>query len=64
MGKRILRYLAGTSEYRLNIRKVDDNTEIRFEVYTDADWASDNSDRKSVNAALMYEWNVSFMALQ
>jgi hypothetical protein len=54
MGKRILRYLAGTSEYRLNIQKVDDNIEIRFEVYTDADWASDNSDRKSVNAALMY----------
>jgi hypothetical protein len=45
MGKRITRYLAGTSDYRL------DGADIRFEVYTEADWVNESSDRKSVNAA-------------
>ncbi len=54
MGKRILRYLADTSEYRLDISRMNEDTTIRFEIYTDADWASECTDRKSVNGALMY----------
>jgi hypothetical protein len=37
MGKRILCYLAGTSEYHLDTSKMHEDTTIRFEVYTDAD---------------------------
>jgi hypothetical protein len=54
LGKRILRYLAGTSEYRLDVRRTHTGTAVHFEVYTDADWASEHSDRKSVNAALTF----------
>jgi hypothetical protein len=54
MGKRFLRYLAGTSEYRLDISKMNEDTTIRFRVYTDADWASESTDRKSINGTLMY----------
>ncbi len=54
LGKRILRYLAGTSEYRLDVPRTNNETAVHFEVYTDADWASENTDRKSVNAALMF----------
>jgi hypothetical protein len=52
--RRLLRYLDGTSEYRLDISKMNEDTNIRFEVYTDADWASESTDRKSINGALMY----------
>jgi hypothetical protein len=54
MGKPILRYLARTTDYRLDVLKVDTDTIMRFEDYTDADWVSDSADRKSVNTALMY----------
>jgi hypothetical protein len=56
MGKRILRFLADTSEYRLDISRMNEETSIRFEIYTDADWASacESTDRKSINGALMY----------
>jgi hypothetical protein len=54
MGKRILRYLAGTSEYRLDISRMNEDTTIRLELYTDADRASECTDRKSINGALMY----------
>jgi len=53
-GKRILRYLLGTSEYKLEVKRSNESEEISFEVYTDADWAGENVDRKSVNAALTY----------
>jgi hypothetical protein len=48
MGKRILRYLDGTSECRLDISRMNEDTTIRFEIYTDADWASESTDRKSI----------------
>ena len=54
LGKRILRYLAGTSDHRLNMVKMGIDTTAFIEVYTDADWASEATDRKSVNAALVY----------
>ncbi len=38
-GKRILRYLSGTSDYKLEVKKIGDSEKVRFEVYTDADWA-------------------------
>jgi hypothetical protein len=69
MGKRILRYLAGTSEYRLDISRMNEDTTIRLELYTDADWASECTDRKSINGALMYlngmlvSWNCNKQAL-
>ena len=52
--KRILRHLAGTSNYRLDVKKVNEGSNLHFEVYTDADWTSETSDRKSINAALIY----------
>jgi hypothetical protein len=53
-GKRILRYLCGTSCYKLEVNKNCESDKVCFEVYTDADWAGEHSDRKSVNAALTY----------
>jgi hypothetical protein len=44
----------GTSEYKLEVKRSNESEEISFEVYTDADWAGENVDRKSVNAALTY----------
>jgi hypothetical protein len=54
VGKRILRYLCGTSEYKLEVKRSGVGEKILLEVYTDADWASENTDRKSVNAGLTY----------
>jgi hypothetical protein len=54
LGKRILRYLAGTSDYRLDVLSDSAEATMQFEVYTDADWASEHTDRNSVNAALMF----------
>jgi hypothetical protein len=54
MGKRILRYLNGTSNYQLNITKKAEGSKLQLEVYTDADWASESEDRKSVNASLVF----------
>ncbi len=48
-----MRYLSGTSDYKLEVKKIGESQKIRFEVYTDADRASENADRNSVNAALM-----------
>jgi hypothetical protein len=53
-GKIILRYLSGTSNYKLEVKRIGDSEEVCFEVFTDADWAGENTDRKSVNAALTY----------
>jgi hypothetical protein len=38
----------------LEVKRVGEGDKIRLNVYTDADWASEHSDRKSVNAALIY----------
>ena len=47
-------YLLGTSEYKLEVRRSEENEEICFVVYIHADSAGENADRKSVNAALTY----------
>jgi hypothetical protein len=54
LGKRILRYLAGTLDHRLTVVKIGPDATVHIEVYTDADWAGEATDRKSVNAALVY----------
>jgi hypothetical protein len=54
MGKQIIRYLNRTSEYRLNVTKTIEGPDLHFEVYTDADWASESDDSKSVNAAMTF----------
>lgn len=43
MAKRVLRYLKGTIDYGINYS----NSEKSFVGYVDADWAGDNSDRRS-----------------
>lgn len=45
IGKRVLRYLAGTINYGLHFERSSSNLDIV--AYTDADWANDLSDRKS-----------------
>jgi hypothetical protein len=68
-GKRILRYLSGTSAYKLEVERSGKEAEVSFEVYTDADWASEHIDRKSVNASLLYmngmlvSWNCNKQSL-
>jgi hypothetical protein len=52
MGKRILRYLNGTSSSKLKKMKNADGPLLQLQVYTDADWAGEAKDRKSINAAL------------
>ncbi len=46
LGKKILRYLAGTSNYRLDAMKTVGGSDLHLEVYIDSDWASESSDRK------------------
>jgi hypothetical protein len=45
--KRVFRYLRGTSQYKLMYWNRDDECTLP-EVYVDADWAGDRTDRKSV----------------
>ena len=53
LGKRILRYLTGTSSWKLHMKK-DPDTKLNFLTYSDADFAADTSDRKSISAAIVY----------
>ncbi len=46
--------LSGTSDYKLEVKRIGDSENVCFEVYTDFDWAGENTDRKLVNAALTY----------
>lgn len=49
-GKRILRYLQATKDIGLVYKKSDEKL---IEGYSDADWAGDHRDRKSVNGAVV-----------
>lgn len=49
--KRIIRYLKGTSHYKLKLPASD---EITLTGYVDADWAGDTSDRKSTSGYLFF----------
>ena len=49
--KHILKYLKGTSHYELRYQKSD---ELGILAYSDADWASDQSDRRSTTGFCFY----------
>lgn len=51
--KRILRYLQGTSSYGLTLRS-SSNLKLSFQAYTDADWAGDQTDRRSTSGYCVY----------
>lgn len=51
--KRILRYLQGTSSYGLTPRP-SSNLKLSFQAYMDADWAGDQTDRRSTSGYCVY----------
>ena len=55
--KRIMRYLAGTLDYGLHLRKSalqDFNQDLNVVGFCDADWASDLDDRRSTSGYCVY----------
>ena len=65
LGKRILRYLNGTANFTLHLTKETNDRALAFHAYSDADFAADREDRKSVSAIVVYvngllvTWTVS-----
>ena len=59
--KRIVRYLAGTMNYRLHLRMNDDDSFDRVDVITDASWAR-GPDRRSVSGILLVYRGIVFGA--
>ena len=68
LGKRVLRYLSGSIDYRLHIKRNCKEHDLSFTVYSDADFAADNEDRKSISGSmvmvngLLVTWMVSKQA--
>lgn len=54
--KRILRYLAGTIDLGLHIRK----SALELTVFCDSDWAADLDDRRSISWLLRLFWEESY----
>jgi hypothetical protein len=54
LAKRILRYLNGTSALKLHMKPTSATTDLQFEVFSDADYAADTEDRKSISASVVY----------
>lgn len=52
-GKRVLRYLAGTQEIGLTYHKTNE-INLNLKGFTDADWATDKNDRKSVSGSIIF----------
>jgi len=50
--KRVLRYLSGTSNLAL-LFKSTDGDKHKIDAYSDSDWATDHTDRKSVSGGLI-----------
>lgn len=48
--KRIMRYICGTTHYGIKFDKQED---LSVTVYTDADWASDSTNRKSITGTII-----------
>ena len=68
-GKRILRYLQGTSEYGLQYkRNRNENGKITISAYSDSDWGGDSEDRKSTTGYVVFindnlvSWNTKKQA--
>ena len=65
LGKRILRYLNGTANFTLHLTKDTNDRALAFHAYSDADFAADREDCKSVSAIVVYvngllvTWTVS-----
>ena len=65
LGKRILRYLNGTTNFKLHLTKDTNDRTLAFQAYSEADFAADCDDRKSVSAivvfvnGLLVTWTVS-----
>ncbi|OWZ03051.1 Integrase, catalytic core protein [Phytophthora megakarya] len=53
MAKRVLRYLAGTTDYGL-VMDIEAGNEVELVCYTDADYANDLVDRKSVSGFVTF----------
>jgi hypothetical protein len=53
LGKRVLRYLLGTTTMKLRVKHSAHDT-LALSGYTDADFAARGSDRKSISAATIY----------
>ena len=53
MVKRIMRYLAGTLDYGLHLRKADSQG-LSFVGFCDADWALDLDDMRSKSGFCVY----------
>jgi hypothetical protein len=51
-GKRVLKYLKGSSKYRLKFNGIKDNTMV-IEAFSDADWGNDKLDRKSTSGIIV-----------
>ena len=49
VGKHVLRYISGTTEYGLWYRRIDG---VKLQVFIDADWACSPSDRKSTSGGI------------
>jgi hypothetical protein len=54
LGKSILRYLIGTAAFCLRQKSDGVLKDLQFSAYSDADFAADVADRKSVSAILVY----------
>jgi hypothetical protein len=54
LAKRVLRYLNGTSDLKLYNRQRGQDKDSSFEVFSDADYAADREDRKSVSGSMVY----------
>jgi hypothetical protein len=53
LGKRVWRYLAGTASMKLRMTKSTHHT-LALSAFTDADYAGQDSDRKSISAATIH----------
>jgi hypothetical protein len=52
-GKRVLRYLKGTTNTGLLYKDYDQNGNTKIEIFCDADWGGDTADRKSTTGLLV-----------
>jgi hypothetical protein len=53
IAKKILRFLKGSKMEKLKLPKWNTTGKVSVEAYSDADWADNKSDRKSVSGGLV-----------